>query len=72
MALSTSVKPPPCGYLTERGLLDRAVRCAELDHLELTITFEVYLHASGESLGLRLSRRDFAEGEVRAAYWAGG
>ncbi|MFE1416471.1 hypothetical protein ACIGFK_19710 [Streptomyces sp. NPDC085524] len=41
------------------------------DHPELTDTFELYFHALEESLGLRLPRRDFAEGEVRAAYWAG-
>ncbi|MFD5933202.1 hypothetical protein [Streptomyces sp. NPDC060333] len=55
----------------ELEFLNRAVRRAELDHPELTDTFELYFHALEESLGLRLPRRDFAEGEVRAAYWAG-
>ncbi|WP_432087882.1 hypothetical protein [Streptomyces sp. bgisy095] len=55
----------------ELDFLNRAVRRAELDHPELTDTFELYFHALEESLGLRLPRRDFAEGEVRAAYWAG-
>ncbi|MGW4893066.1 hypothetical protein ACWEQL_12505 [Kitasatospora sp. NPDC004240] len=55
----------------ELDFLNRAVRRAELDHPELTSTFELYFHALEESLGLRLPRRDFAEGEVRAAYWAG-
>lgn len=50
--------------------LNRALRRAELDHPDLTNTFELYFHALEESLGLRLPRRDFAEGEVRAAYWA--
>lgn len=54
----------------ELDFLNRAVRRAELDHPELTNTFELYFHALEESLGLRLPRRDFAEGEVRAAYWA--
>ncbi|MGW7098833.1 hypothetical protein [Streptomyces sp. NPDC054838] len=49
----------------------RAVHRAELDHPELTGTFEPYFHALEVSLGLRLPRRDFAEGEVRAAYWRG-
>ncbi|WP_282694803.1 hypothetical protein [Streptomyces sp. CC208A] len=56
----------------ELDFLNRALRRAELDHPEVTGTFELYFHALEESLGLRLSRRDFAEGEVRAAYWAGG
>ncbi|GAA1933769.1 hypothetical protein GCM10009837_69540 [Streptomyces durmitorensis] len=56
----------------ELDFLNRAVRRAELDHPELTSTFELYFHALEESLGLRLARRDFAEGEVRAAYWAKG
>ncbi|MFE2523946.1 hypothetical protein ACFXEL_06905 [Streptomyces sp. NPDC059382] len=51
--------------------LNRALRRAELDHPELTDTFELFFHALEESLGLRLPRRDFAEGQVRAAYWAG-
>ncbi|MEW2620524.1 hypothetical protein [Streptomyces sp. NPDC048106] len=55
----------------ELDFLNRAVRRAELDHPELTSTFDLYFHALEESLGLRLPRRDFAEGEVRAAYWAG-
>ncbi|MER6098837.1 hypothetical protein ABT154_23885 [Streptomyces sp. NPDC001728] len=55
----------------ELYFLNRAVRRAELDHPELTSTFELYFHALEESLGLSLPRRDFAEGEVRAAYWAG-
>ncbi|MFC8591645.1 hypothetical protein [Streptomyces atroolivaceus] len=55
----------------ELDFLNRALRRAELDHPELTSTFELYFHALEESLGLRLPRRDFAEGEVRAAYWAG-
>ena len=54
----------------ELDFLNRAVRRAELDHPELTNTFELYFHALEESLGLRLPRRDFAEGEVRVAYWA--
>ncbi|MFC8826890.1 hypothetical protein ACFT9I_16290 [Streptomyces sp. NPDC057137] len=53
----------------ELDFLNRAVRRAELDHPELTNTFELYFHALEQSLGLRLPRRDFAEGEVRAAYW---
>lgn len=53
----------------ELDFLNRAVRRAELDHPELTSTFELYFHALEESLGLRLPRRDFAEGDVRAAYW---
>ncbi|WP_030220297.1 hypothetical protein [Streptomyces bikiniensis] len=56
----------------ELDFLNRAVRRAELDHPELTNTFELYFHALEDSLGLRLPRQDFAEGEVRAAYWAGG
>ncbi|KQX50702.1 MULTISPECIES: hypothetical protein [unclassified Streptomyces] len=56
----------------ELDFLNRAVRRAELDHPELTSTFELYFHALEQSLGLGLPRRDFAEGEVRAAYWAGG
>ncbi|MFE2284336.1 hypothetical protein ACFXDJ_09190 [Streptomyces sp. NPDC059443] len=55
----------------ELDFLNRAVRRAELDHPELTSTFELYFHALEESLGLRLPRPDFAEGEVLAAYWAG-
>ncbi|WP_405607309.1 hypothetical protein [Streptomyces sp. NBC_00076] len=55
----------------ELDFLNRAVRRAELDHPELTSTFELYFHALEDSLGLRLPRGDFAEGEVRAAYWAG-
>ncbi|GAA2325566.1 hypothetical protein OKJ48_00415 [Streptomyces kunmingensis] len=55
----------------ELEFLNRAVRRAELDHPELTNTFELYFHALEESLGLCLPRQDFAEGEVRAAYWAG-
>ncbi|MFF1412235.1 hypothetical protein ACFVX6_21110 [Streptomyces sp. NPDC058289] len=55
----------------ELDFLNRAVRRAELDHPELTNTYELYFHALEESLGLRLPRRDFEEGEVRAAYWAG-
>lgn len=54
----------------ELDFLNRALRRAELDHPELTSTFELYFHALEESLGIRLPRRDFAEGEVRAAYWA--
>ncbi|MFE5941927.1 hypothetical protein [Streptomyces sp. NPDC056480] len=54
----------------ELDFLNQAVRRAELDHPELSNTFELYFHALEESLGLRLPRRDFAEGEVRAAYWA--
>ncbi|MET9539826.1 hypothetical protein ABZY16_20315 [Streptomyces sp. NPDC006553] len=54
----------------ELDFLNQALRRAELDHPELTDTFELYFHAMEESLGLRLPRRDFAEGEVRAAYWA--
>ncbi|MET7757548.1 hypothetical protein ABZT27_23030 [Streptomyces sp. NPDC005389] len=54
----------------ELDFLNRGLRRAELDHPELTNTFELYFHALEESLGLRLPRRDFAEGEVRAAYWA--
>lgn len=53
----------------ELDFLNRAVRRAELDHPELTSTFELYFHALEESLGLRLPRRDFEEGDVRAAYW---
>ncbi|MFE9699592.1 hypothetical protein [Streptomyces sp. NPDC006270] len=56
----------------ELDFLNRALRRAELDHPELTSTFQLYFHALEESLGLRLPRRDFAEGEVRAAYWAAG
>ncbi|MFJ8014807.1 hypothetical protein [Streptomyces sp. NPDC096339] len=55
----------------ELDFLNRALRRAELDHPGLTDTFELYFHALEESLGLRLPRRDFEEGEVRAAYWAG-
>ncbi|MFC8228895.1 hypothetical protein [Streptomyces sp. NPDC057287] len=55
----------------ELDFLNRAVRRAELDHPDLTSTYELYFHALEESLGLRLPRRHFAEGEVRAAYWAG-
>ncbi|MFI2410919.1 hypothetical protein [Streptomyces sp. NPDC018947] len=55
----------------ELDFLNRAVRRAELDHPALTDTFQLYFHALEESLGLRLPRRDFAEGEVRAACWAG-
>lgn len=54
----------------ELDFLNRAVRRAELDHPEVTNTFELYFHALEESLGLGLPRRDFAEGRVRAAYWA--
>ncbi|MFE2290382.1 hypothetical protein [Streptomyces sp. NPDC059452] len=54
----------------ELDFLNRAVRRAELDHPELTSSFELYFHALEESLGLRLPRRDFEEGTVRAAYWA--
>ncbi|WP_171167856.1 hypothetical protein [Streptomyces sp. I05A-00742] len=54
----------------ELDFLNRAVRRAELDHPGLTDTFELYFHALEESLGLCLPRRDFVEGEVRAAYWA--
>ncbi|MCM2387517.1 hypothetical protein NBG84_04195 [Streptomyces sp. CWNU-1] len=54
----------------ELDFLNRAVRRAELDHPEVTDTFELYFHALEKSLGLRLPRRDFTEGEVRAAYWA--
>ncbi|MFE7456490.1 hypothetical protein [Streptomyces sp. NPDC057554] len=54
----------------ELDFLNRAVRRAELDHPELTDSFELYFHALEQSLGLRLPRRDFEEGEVRAAYWA--
>lgn len=46
----------------ELDFLNRAVRRAELDHPELTSTFELFLHALEESLGLRLPRGDFAEG----------
>ncbi|MFK4065510.1 hypothetical protein [Streptomyces sp. NPDC029674] len=53
----------------ELDFLNRALRRAELDHPELTSTFQLYFHALEESLGLRLPRGDFAEGEVRAAYW---
>ncbi|GHB08132.1 hypothetical protein ACIQRS_29735 [Streptomyces termitum] len=56
------------------GVLDfhnRALRRAELDHPGLTDTFALYFHALEESLGLRLPRRDFEEGLVRTAYWAG-
>nr|WSX49173.1 hypothetical protein OG409_09570 [Streptomyces sp. NBC_00974] len=55
----------------ELDFLNGAVRRAELDHPGLTNTFELYFHALDTSLGLRLPRRDFADGEVRAAYWAG-
>ncbi|MDX2561348.1 hypothetical protein PV371_17015 [Streptomyces sp. TX20-6-3] len=54
----------------ELDFLNQGLRRAELDHPELTNTFELYFHALEQSLGLRLPRRDFAEGEVRAAYWA--
>ncbi|CAL9363543.1 hypothetical protein [Streptomyces sp. enrichment culture] len=54
----------------ELDFLNRALRRAELDHPALTGTFQLYFHALEESLGLRLPRRDFADGEVRAAYWA--
>ncbi|MFD5684761.1 hypothetical protein [Streptomyces bacillaris] len=56
----------------ELDFLNRALRRAELDHPEVTSTFELYFHALEASLGLRVPRRDFAEGEVRAAYWAEG
>ncbi|MET9468712.1 hypothetical protein ABZY44_28760 [Streptomyces sp. NPDC006544] len=55
----------------ELDFLNAAVRRAELDHPGLTHTFELYFHALEQSLGLRLPRQDFADGEVRAAYWAG-
>ncbi|MFD4372445.1 hypothetical protein [Streptomyces sp. NPDC058486] len=55
----------------ELDFLNRALRRAELDHPDLTDTFALYFHALEQSLGLRLPRRWFAEGEVRAAYWAG-
>ncbi|MCP3758953.1 hypothetical protein [Streptomyces sp. TBY4] len=55
----------------ELDFLNRALRRAELDHPELTSTYELYFHALEESLGLRLPRRDFAEGAVRTASWAG-
>lgn len=55
----------------ELDFLNRAVRRAELDHPEVTSEFELYFHALEQSLGLRLPRRDFTEGEVRAAYWPG-
>ncbi|GGZ21695.1 hypothetical protein GCM10010387_13530 [Streptomyces inusitatus] len=51
--------------------LNRALRRAELDHPELTNTYQLYFHALEESLGLGLPRREFAEGEVRAGYWTG-
>ncbi|WP_320776851.1 hypothetical protein [Streptomyces sp. CRN 30] len=54
----------------ELDFLNRAVRRAELDHPELTGEFQLYFHALEMSLGLRLPRGEFAEGEVRAAYWA--
>ncbi|MFE6855564.1 hypothetical protein ACFVDH_32820 [Streptomyces sp. NPDC057674] len=54
----------------ELDFLNQALRRAELDHPELTHTFELYFHALETSLGLRLPRADFAEGEVRVAYWA--
>ncbi|MET9701267.1 hypothetical protein ABZY31_30745 [Streptomyces sp. NPDC006529] len=54
----------------ELDFLNQALRRAELDHPALTSTFELYFHALEESLGLCLPRREFAEGEVRAAYWA--
>lgn len=60
----------PCRRGGELDFLNRAVRRAELDHPELTGTFELYFHGLETSLGLRLPRRDFAEGEVLAAYWA--
>ncbi|MEU5217191.1 hypothetical protein AB0G79_13465 [Streptomyces sp. NPDC020807] len=50
--------------------LNRALRRAELDHPEVTDTYALYFHALETSLGLRLPRRDFAEGEVRVAYLA--
>ncbi|MFI0240316.1 hypothetical protein [Streptomyces sp. NPDC016845] len=56
----------------ELEFLNRAVRRAELDHPELTDDFQLYFHALEDALGLRLPRQEFAEGEVRAAYWAGG
>ncbi|MGW6687217.1 hypothetical protein [Streptomyces sp. NPDC054961] len=55
----------------ELDFLNGALRRAELDHPGLTNTYELYFHALDQSLGLRLPRRDFADGEVRAAYWAG-
>ncbi|MFE6065472.1 hypothetical protein [Streptomyces sp. NPDC056525] len=54
----------------ELDFLNQALRRAELDHPELTNTLELHFHALEESLGLRLPRRDFAEGDVRVAYWA--
>lgn len=55
----------------ELDFLNRALRRAELDHPELTDSYQVYFHALEDALGLRLPREEFAEGEVRAAYWAG-
>lgn len=52
--------------------LNRAIRRAELDHPETTDEFSLYFHALETSLGLRLPRRDFEEGTVRAALWAPG
>ncbi|MEU0575389.1 hypothetical protein [Dermacoccus nishinomiyaensis] len=55
----------------ELDFLNRALRRAELDHPEVSDPFELCFHALEVSLGLCLPRQDFAEGEVRAAYWAG-
>ncbi|MEU8776863.1 hypothetical protein [Streptomyces sp. NPDC048606] len=55
----------------ELDFLNRALRRAELDHPELTDTYALFFHALEDSLGLSLPRRDFTQGEVRAAYWAG-
>ncbi|MEV6086939.1 hypothetical protein [Streptomyces parvulus] len=52
--------------------LNRAIRRAELDHPGTTDEFSLYFHALETSLGLRLPRRDFQEGTVRAAMWAPG
>ncbi|MEU1121307.1 MULTISPECIES: hypothetical protein [unclassified Streptomyces] len=55
----------------ELDFLNRGLRRAELDHPELTNTFELQFHALETSLGLRLPRQDFADEVVRVAYWAG-
>ncbi|MEU6439994.1 hypothetical protein [Streptomyces sp. NPDC047046] len=56
----------------ELGFLNRAIRRAELDHPEVTDTYTLYFHALETSLGLSLPRREVAEGNMRAAYWAKG
>ncbi|MFD4756930.1 hypothetical protein [Streptomyces sp. NPDC058426] len=52
--------------------LNRAIRRAEFDHPKVTDPYALYFRALETSLGLTLPRREFTEGTVRTAYWAGG